>query len=84
MAKRLAKLSVVFSSSRVEIEVIWKRCQMDMTTNTRQVSGVTIVGISGRIVLGKESAVLRRLVFELLTTGIRKFCSTLAMSGPPG
>jgi anti-sigma B factor antagonist len=40
---------------------------MQMTVNTRQVSGVTIVDISGRIVLGEESAALRELVCDLLT-----------------
>ena len=34
---------------------------MDMTTNSRKVGDVTIVDISGRIVLGEESASLRNL-----------------------
>ena len=42
---------------------------MHMTANTRQVSGVTIVDISGRIVLGAESAALRGLVCDLLDKG---------------
>jgi anti-sigma B factor antagonist len=42
---------------------------MDMTTTVRQVAAVTIVDIGGRIVLGKESAALRNLVFELLSEG---------------
>jgi anti-sigma B factor antagonist len=42
---------------------------MEMTTSTRQVGGVTIVDISGRIVLGEESAVVRELVRELLSKG---------------
>src|ERR1700722_11216440 len=42
---------------------------MNMTTNTRQVAGVTIVDISGRIVLGEESAALRQLVCDLLGKG---------------
>ena len=33
---------------------------MNMTTSTRQVGGVTIVDISGRIVLGEESGVSAR------------------------
>jgi hypothetical protein len=37
-----------------------------MTTSTRQAGGVTIVDISGRIVLGDESAALRDLVRDLL------------------
>jgi len=40
---------------------------MNMTTNIRQVGGVTIVDISGRIVLGEESAALRDLVGDLLS-----------------
>ncbi len=42
---------------------------MHMTANTRQVGDVTIVDISGRIVLGAESAALRGLVCDLLTKG---------------
>jgi anti-sigma B factor antagonist len=42
---------------------------MHMTTSTRQVGSVTIVDISGRIVLGEESAALRELVCELLRRG---------------
>jgi len=40
-----------------------------MTANTRQIGGVTIVDISGRIVLGAESAALRGLICDLLTKG---------------
>jgi len=42
---------------------------MHMTANTRQIGGVTIVDISGRIVLGAESAALRGLICDLLTKG---------------
>ena len=42
---------------------------MKMTTSTRQVGGVTVVDISGRIELGEESAALRDLVSELLNNG---------------
>src|SRR5579863_3583007 len=42
---------------------------MQMTTSTRQLGGVTIVDISGRIVLGEESAALRELVCDLLSKG---------------
>ena len=45
---------------------------MDMTTAMRQVATVTIVDIGGRIVLGKESAALRKLVFELLSEGHKR------------
>jgi len=40
-----------------------------MTTSTRQIGGVTIVDIRGRIVLGEESAALRELVCDLLSKG---------------
>jgi len=42
---------------------------MNMTTKMRQVGDVTIVDISGRIVLGEESAALRNIVGELLSKG---------------
>jgi anti-sigma B factor antagonist len=42
---------------------------MHMTTITRQVGGVTIIDISGRIVLGEESAALRQLVCDQLSAG---------------
>ena len=50
---------------------------MNMTTSTRQVGGVTIVDISGRIVLGEESAALRSLVSELLNKGHKKILFNL-------
>jgi anti-sigma B factor antagonist len=42
---------------------------MNIMTSTRQVGSVTIVDISGRIVLGEESAALRNLVCDLLSKG---------------
>jgi anti-sigma B factor antagonist len=51
---------------------------MQMTTSTRQVGGVTIVDISGRIVLGEESAALRELVRDLLSKGNKKILFNLA------
>ena len=45
---------------------------MNMTTSTRQVGSVTIVDISGRIVLGEESAALRDQVCDLLNKGHKK------------
>jgi anti-sigma B factor antagonist len=50
---------------------------MNMATSTRQIEDVTIVDISGRIVLGEESAALRKLVFELLDKGHRKILFNL-------
>ena len=50
---------------------------MHMTTSTRQVGGVTIVDISGRIVLGEESAALGGLVCDLLSKGHKKIVFNL-------
>jgi anti-sigma B factor antagonist len=45
---------------------------MNMTTIIRQLGGVTIVDISGRIQLGEESAALRNLVSDLLSKEQKK------------
>jgi len=50
---------------------------MDMTTGTRELGGVTIVDISGRIQLGEESAALRDLVCDLLSKGHKKILFNL-------
>jgi len=50
---------------------------MNMTTSTRQVGGVTVVDIRGRIVLGEESAALRSLVGDLLNQGHKKILLNL-------
>jgi anti-sigma B factor antagonist len=50
---------------------------MQMTTSTRQVGVVTIVDISGRIVLGEESAALRVLVCDLLSKEHKKILLNL-------
>jgi anti-sigma B factor antagonist len=50
---------------------------MHMTTSIRQVGSVTIVDISGRIVLGDESATVRDLVRELLINGHKKILFNL-------
>jgi anti-sigma B factor antagonist len=54
-----------------------RRLLMNMTTSTRQVSGVTIVDMEGRIVLGEESAALRDLVRDLLSKGHKKILLNL-------
>jgi len=51
---------------------------MSMTTNIRQVGGVTIVDISGQIVLGEESARLRDVVSDLLSKEHRQILFNLA------
>jgi anti-sigma B factor antagonist len=48
-----------------------------MKTSTRQVDGVTIVDLSGRITLGEGSVVLRDLVRELLAKGNKKILLNL-------
>ena len=50
---------------------------MNMTATTRQIGRVTIVDISGRIVLGEESAALRELVCKLLEQGHRQILLNL-------
>ncbi len=50
---------------------------MNMTKTTRQAGSVTIVDISGRIVLGEESAALRELVCNLLDKGHRQILLNL-------
>jgi anti-sigma B factor antagonist len=54
-----------------------RRSPMNMTTITRQVDGITVVDISGRIVLGDESAALRAVVCDLLAGGHRKILFNL-------
>ena len=50
---------------------------MNMTINTKQMGDVTIVDISGRIVLGEESAALRGLVHDLLNREHKKILFNL-------
>jgi anti-sigma B factor antagonist len=51
---------------------------MNMLTSTRQVGGVAIVDISGRIVLGEECASLRKLVCDLVSDGHNQILFNLA------
>ncbi len=50
---------------------------MNMTTSIRQIDGVTIVDISGRIVFGKESASLREVIHDLLSEGHKQIVLNL-------
>jgi anti-sigma B factor antagonist len=50
---------------------------MHLTTSTRQVDGVTVVDITGRIVQGEESAALRDLLADLVSKGHRKILLNL-------
>ena len=54
---------------------------MHMTTSTRQVGGVTIVDIGGRIVLGEEGGCTARAGLRpAKQVDTTTFCSILAMS----
>jgi anti-sigma B factor antagonist len=48
-----------------------------MKSNTRQINGVTIVDLSGRITLGEGSVVLRDQVRDLLSRGNKKILLNL-------
>jgi anti-sigma B factor antagonist len=48
-----------------------------MKANARQVDGVTVVDLSGRITLGEGSATLRETVRELLARGQKKILLNL-------
>src|ERR687888_2320020 len=48
-----------------------------MKSNTRQVNGVTIVDLSGRITLGEGSILLRDMVRDLVNKGQKKILLNL-------
>jgi len=48
-----------------------------MKSNSRQVDGVTIVDLSGRITLGEGSTMLRDIVRDLITKGNKKILLNL-------
>ena len=48
-----------------------------MRTNTRQVNGVSIVDLSGRITLGEGSVLLRDTVRDLIGKGEKKILLNL-------
>jgi anti-sigma B factor antagonist len=50
---------------------------VSMKSMTRQVNGITIVDLSGRITLGEGSVVLRDMVRDLVTKGQRKILLNL-------
>ncbi len=51
---------------------------MTMKTTSRQVNGVTIVDLSGRITLGEGSVILRDMVRDLLSKGSKNILLNLA------
>ena len=50
---------------------------MNMTISTRQVGGITILDIGGRIVLRKESASVRDVIRDLLNNGHKQILFNL-------
>ena len=50
---------------------------MSMKSSTREVNGVTVVDLSGRITLGEGSVMLRDLVRDLLAKGNKKILLNL-------
>ena len=50
---------------------------MTMKSSTRQIDGVTIVDLSGRITLGEGSVILRDTVRELMGKGSKKIVLNL-------
>ena len=50
---------------------------MTMKASTRQVDGITVVDLSGRITLGEGSVVLRDAVRDLLAKGEKKLLLNL-------
>ncbi|HKW75490.1 MAG TPA: STAS domain-containing protein [Terriglobales bacterium] len=48
-----------------------------MKANTRQVNGVTVVDMSGRITLGEGSVILRDTIRDLLSRGSKKILLNL-------
>jgi hypothetical protein len=56
---------------------------MRLATTTRQAGSVTIVDISGRIILGQETASLRNLVTELLSKRHNKILFNFAYVDMP-
>ncbi len=51
---------------------------MSMTSSTREVDGVTILDLSGKITLGKESGTLRDAVLAIIAKGSKKIIVNLA------
>ena len=51
---------------------------MSMKVNTRQVDGVTVIDLSGRITLGEGSVVLRDIVRDVIGKGEKKILLNLA------
>src|SRR6516164_6782988 len=72
LAGRQTRTSSSCSVAVVKSEALKRSRRWPMTTTMRDVDGVTIVDIKGRIVLGEESAAIRALVADLVGKGQRK------------
>jgi anti-sigma B factor antagonist len=55
-----------------------KEAAVDLKIHAREVEDVTIVDISGRIVLGEETSTLRKTVRDLIDKGKKKIVLNLA------
>jgi len=51
---------------------------MNLEATPREIDGIVIIDLSGRITLGEGSALLRRMVHELLQNGQKKIILNLA------
>jgi anti-sigma B factor antagonist len=51
---------------------------MRLSINTREVSGVTVLDLSGRVIFGEECSTLRKLIQDLVTNGKSKLLLNLA------
>jgi len=51
---------------------------LSMKASTREIDGVTVMDLSGRITLGEGSVVLRDVVRDLLSKGKKKILANLA------
>jgi len=51
---------------------------LTMKANNRQIDGITIVDLSGRIVLGEDTALLRKTVRDLIAGGHKRVLLNLA------
>jgi anti-sigma B factor antagonist len=51
---------------------------MNLTTTRREIDGVTVLDVNGRIVLGEESSMLRESLKQLATNGQKKVLLNLS------
>ncbi|MBI3896473.1 MAG: STAS domain-containing protein [Acidobacteria bacterium] len=51
---------------------------MSMKANSRQVNGVTVIDLSGRIILGEPTSTLREMLRDMVVRGEKKILLNLA------